>query len=927
MTAKEMPRPAETEAFSESHANEFLPNDNSETAQTGRAIPRPVGSDSVHAAFITEAAVEAEGPPESGMPAPEGTGTQERRQTSHTDFTSGGDATEQLAAFFDTMFSDGEGYVHTAVGIDPYLDENGRYTHKDFKQLPVNWPEGRDALLNALAGADGAYDVYVAPYLSQTTKREKGSGKRDKAHADYDGHNLDIAEIERLGGFAVESGTPGHAHVYIPLTHAVTPAQHEILCRAIGKHLGDSDAKISDNDLLRPPGTFNYKPTTRGESPAPVRFLIPPTGKRVNPFELADLLGVDITNTSTAQRSGDNGPHEAAGGTGAEPEPFDLDSISEHVKAAVKYVSGDRSADTARVVGACYDAGMSLGQTRSVVATRPDLAVKLAENPKRDDVAICWKKIKASRETAAWADDLASNTFRLADRTDEDQAQEYLIAKRLVQLRIQQEAKRRLAAENSGPTDLPGFTGLDALLAEPRPQIRYRIEQVAPIGARVLLSAQYKAGKSHMGLNLARALVDGTPFLGAFPVITRATKVVVIDDELSQNMMLGWWERQQVNNTDAIVPVSLRGSVGDFNLLDPDIRDKWTQQLKAIGCDYLVLDCLRPILDALGLDENHDAGKFLVAFDTLLKDAGIGDAAVIHHMGHNSERARGDSRLLDWPDVIWKLVRANDDPASNRFFSAYGRDVDIPEGQIGYDADTGHMTFDQGANRRDAKQTQAKAAKIEAARAAVIEFLVRRRRDGEPAPSKNQIEQSKHPILDGFAQKVRRDAFNALIADGTVNVEPDEGGADRLVVANPCRKCLTPVPDGGQKYHSGCDRVDESTPKTLPESDLGKARQDLGNDLFAEPGFSGEEVRQLGNPLGAVPSTEPPNEEEVEPPGRDFGKKDFAETQPSAGWPVCAFCSSGLFAAGSQAAGVCERCRLAAASSQREADAGEETTA
>jgi hypothetical protein len=59
---------------------------------------------------------------------------------------------------------------------------------------------------------------------------------------------------------------------------------------------------------------------------------------------------------------------------------------------------------------------------------------------------------------------------------------------------------------------------------------------------------------------------------------------------------------------------------------------------------------------------------------------------VVHHMGHAAERSRGDSRLLDWPDALWKIVRDKDDeddtgmddPQGSRYFSAYGRDVDVP---------------------------------------------------------------------------------------------------------------------------------------------------------------------------------------------------------------------------------------------------------
>ena len=119
---------------------------------------------------------------------------------------------------------------------------------------------------------------------------------------------------------------------------------------------------------------------------------------------------------------------------------------------------------------------------------------------------------------------------------------------------------------------------------------------------------------------------------------------------------------------------------------------------------YLILDCLRPCLDALGLDENHDAGRFLVALDALLTDAGIAEALVIHHMGHSAERSRGDSRILDWPDASWTLVRETNDPASARFIKAYGRDVEQPEQRLAYDATTRRLSFDGGSRRDSATQ-------------------------------------------------------------------------------------------------------------------------------------------------------------------------------------------------------------------------------
>ena len=91
-------------------------------------------------------------------------------------------------------------------------------------------------------------------------------------------------------------------------------------------------------------------------------------------------------------------------------------------------------------------------------------------------------------------------------------------------------------------------------------------------------------------------------------------------------------------------------------------------------------------MDALGLDEHSEAGRWLTAFDELLKEADIREALVVHHSGHGGERSRGDSRILDWPDGIWNLVRENkDDLNSARFISAKGRDIDVAEGELHFD--------------------------------------------------------------------------------------------------------------------------------------------------------------------------------------------------------------------------------------------------
>jgi hypothetical protein len=107
--------------------------------------------------------------------------------------------------------------------------------------------------------------------------------------------------------------------------------------------------------------------------------------------------------------------------------------------------------------------------------------------------------------------------------------------------------------------------------------------------------------------------------------------------------------------------------------------------------------------DALGLDENRDAGRLLMAIDELLNEAGVPEALIVHHMGHSGERRRGDSRIIDWPDATWKLVRESPDlENSPRYFPAYGRDVYQAESLLDFNSQTRRLALIGGTARTPA---------------------------------------------------------------------------------------------------------------------------------------------------------------------------------------------------------------------------------
>jgi AAA domain-containing protein len=291
---------------------------------------------------------------------------------------------------------------------------------------------------------------------------------------------------------------------------------------------------------------------------------------------------------------------------------------------------------------------------------------------------------------------------RALDEDARDAVRAMKVADQMELERAKREARRRLDAEERGPTQAPEILTLHDFLAQPDPPVPWRIAGWQPSDSRLMVAAQFKSGKTTLRDNLTRSLADGDFFLGSVEVRPVVGTVAIVDTEMSPTQARRWLRDQRIRHTDRVVLALLRGQAAAFNLLSPETRAQWADWFRQRNVRYLITDCLRPVLDALGLDEHRDAGRFLVGVDALLRDAEIPEAAIIHHMGHVGERSRGDSRLIDWPDVTVKLVRQDDNPASPRYISAYGRDVDQPESRLEYDPLVRRLTL-VGGSRHDAR--------------------------------------------------------------------------------------------------------------------------------------------------------------------------------------------------------------------------------
>jgi hypothetical protein len=337
--------------------------------------------------------------------------------------------------------------------------------------------------------------------------------------------------------------------------------------------------------------------------------------------------------------------------------------------------------------------------------------------------------------------------------------------------RQRREVRRELDAEEYRQLGEPEILTLRERLARPRPAVRYRIAQLQAVGHRVLLAAQFKAGKTTLAANVARSVLDGDAFLDMYDVAAIDGVLVLLDFEMSPTQLDDWYEAQHIVNDDRLLVIPLRGLASAFNIIDRAACSRWAQLLKSRNVQYLILDCLRPVFDALGLNEHTEAGLFLTALDALLREADIPEALVIQHMGHTKERARGDSRLLDWPDVGWTLVReSDDDPASPRFFKAYGRDVDVPETQLTYNESTRRLAVVDadagGGSRADTK--------VAAALADICAFVAS---TDTPQSSRNIEDAAK---VHGHTRAAIRKALHKAVDSGALlEVPGGKGGGFR----------------------------------------------------------------------------------------------------------------------------------------------------
>lgn len=277
----------------------------------------------------------------------------------------------------------------------------------------------------------------------------------------------------------------------------------------------------------------------------------------------------------------------------------------------------------------------------------------------------------------------------------------------LVTLRARHDAKTQHTAELAASTfRAPAYTRslTDELLIPDQP-VSYAVEDLLPSGGNALLAASYKAGKTTLVTNLLRAYADNQPFLGRFQINPGPGRIAIFNYELSGDQYRRWLRAAGIVNTDRVAVLHLRGH--RLPITSPSVEDWIVNWLIEQQVSFWIADPFARA--ATGTDENSntEVGVWLDTFDVIKERAGITEAVLPTHTGRTEqeqgqERARGATRLDDWADVRWLLMK---DDEERRFFRATGRDVDMAEEQLGYDPLTRALTL-AGGDRRWVKNRE-----------------------------------------------------------------------------------------------------------------------------------------------------------------------------------------------------------------------------
>jgi hypothetical protein len=180
--------------------------------------------------------------------------------------------------YLDYLYGRAHGYAYCCVGTGPHL-QHGTYRHAGWHQHFVPWPHQAGNLIELIRTWASVGDVYLAPVLRvHRNGATLFRGQPNLTTTPWCWTDVDKpwnpdqqatwkSIIERQ---VMEVDTGRGRHCYVRLNLPQPTDRTEDLNRRLANRLAGE--KWSAASLLRPPGSFNWKPWAKhGRNPFPVR--------------------------------------------------------------------------------------------------------------------------------------------------------------------------------------------------------------------------------------------------------------------------------------------------------------------------------------------------------------------------------------------------------------------------------------------------------------------------------------------------------------------------------------------------------------------------------------------------------------------------------------------------------------------------------
>jgi hypothetical protein len=425
--------------------------------------------------------------------------------------------------FLSRLFGTREGFVAMAFGHNPRTTKP-RFRKGDFRERYYAWPQDKDDMLgeidelvnNPLTRAENV-EVFINPALRSTPSRKAGTNAplwwvwADVDHPPTDGQ---IDRINALGAMTVLSGSDGHRHVYVELAKPVNAENHQAMCRALKEALG-ADSKIAENDLLRLPGTLNWKTTV------PKNVTLKSIGSRrpARAKAIVDRL-TDMTATawSVFKKEATEAISDGSAGSVSSSHPAPkIKSLPKSVRKAFNNHATPGSTTYSRsdaiyeLVSTCKEQGVTREDTHALVRTFPAAMDKWGSDWRiSNDVERIWLKADGPK-TSPSTD--AEPTFDEAD-DGSDQAELNFVGYRQMRQRVAN-----------------------------APAPRYLFDGIIAEGDYGMLAAEDKAGKSLVMLDAGISAASGTKWMNRFECNFQGDVILCLGEGS---------ERKQVRRIDAI---------------------------------------------------------------------------------------------------------------------------------------------------------------------------------------------------------------------------------------------------------------------------------------------------------------------------------------------------------------------------------------